>query len=208
MTLGFLYYRRSSSVVNLRQFLWELCPFWNLEYWKYTVFHMFSSYMLWHIELKCCIRLCFTVLQMVFECRQFASIFVGVYSSTPRSKLKEITNPFWKDVLHSLCDFVTLIPKRNILKVLKYLLWHNCFIKIDKRQIFIKRWYDSGIILIKDLFTDNGDFMIWYDFQQKYNFTPPFTTFQGIKLAVLSTWPELRVIDGVSPRSCEPSFID
>ena len=41
MTLCLLYYRSSSSVVNLRQFLWELCPFWNLEYWKYTVFHTF-----------------------------------------------------------------------------------------------------------------------------------------------------------------------
>ena len=37
-----LYYRSSLSVVNLRQFLWELCPFWNLEYWKYTVFRTFS----------------------------------------------------------------------------------------------------------------------------------------------------------------------
>ena len=36
-----LCYRSSSSVVNLRQFLWELCPFWNLEYWKYTVFRTF-----------------------------------------------------------------------------------------------------------------------------------------------------------------------
>ena len=36
-----LYYRSTSSVVNLRQFLWELCPFWNLEYWKYTVFRTF-----------------------------------------------------------------------------------------------------------------------------------------------------------------------
>ena len=26
---------------QLRQFLWELCPFWNLEYWKYTVFRTF-----------------------------------------------------------------------------------------------------------------------------------------------------------------------
>ena len=34
--------------------------------------------MLWHIELKFCIWLCFTVLQIKFECRQFASIFVGV----------------------------------------------------------------------------------------------------------------------------------
>ena len=36
-----LYYRSSLSVVNLRQILWELCPFWNLEYWKYTVFRTF-----------------------------------------------------------------------------------------------------------------------------------------------------------------------
>ena len=36
-----LYYRSSSSVVNLRLFLWELCPFWNVEYWKYTVFRTF-----------------------------------------------------------------------------------------------------------------------------------------------------------------------
>ena len=35
------YYRSSLSVVNLRQFLWDLCPFWNLEYWKYTVFRTF-----------------------------------------------------------------------------------------------------------------------------------------------------------------------
>ena len=36
-----LYYRSSLSVVNLRQFLWELCPFWNLEYCRYTVFCTF-----------------------------------------------------------------------------------------------------------------------------------------------------------------------
>ena len=29
---------------KLRQFLWEQCPFWNIEYWKYTVFHTFP----WH----------------------------------------------------------------------------------------------------------------------------------------------------------------
>ena len=36
-----LYYRSSSSVVNFRQIFQELCPFWNLEYWKYTVFRTF-----------------------------------------------------------------------------------------------------------------------------------------------------------------------
>ena len=38
---GLLYHRSRSSIVNLRQFLLELCPFWNLEYWKYTVFRTF-----------------------------------------------------------------------------------------------------------------------------------------------------------------------
>ena len=36
-----LYYKSSLSVVNLHKFLWELCSFLNLEYWKYTVFHTF-----------------------------------------------------------------------------------------------------------------------------------------------------------------------
>ena len=61
-----LYYRSSLSVVNLRQFLLELWPFWNLEYWKYTAFRTFS-FMLWHIELKFCIWLCFTVLPIKFD---------------------------------------------------------------------------------------------------------------------------------------------
>ena len=36
-----LYSRSSLSVVIFRQFLLELYPFWNLEYWKYTVFRTF-----------------------------------------------------------------------------------------------------------------------------------------------------------------------
>ena len=40
-TFVLLYYRSSLSVINLRQFLWELRPFWNLEYSKYTVFRTF-----------------------------------------------------------------------------------------------------------------------------------------------------------------------
>ena len=72
-----LYYRSSSSVINLRQVLLELCPFWNLEYWK-TQFSVLFSYTLWHIKLKFCQCFCFTELQIKIECSQFASIFEGV----------------------------------------------------------------------------------------------------------------------------------
>ena len=72
-----LYCRSSSSVINLRQFLWELCPFWNLEYWKYTVFRTFLLHALTYLA-EILHLIFFTVLQIKFECRQFASIFVGV----------------------------------------------------------------------------------------------------------------------------------
>ena len=71
-----LYYRSSSSVVNFRQFLWELCPFWNVENWKYTVFPiLFLHALTYWAEI---LHLTFTVLEIKFECRQFPSIFVGV----------------------------------------------------------------------------------------------------------------------------------
>ena len=47
-----------------------LCPSVRLS----VTFSALFSYMLWHIELKCCIRLGFTVLQIKFECHQFSSI--------------------------------------------------------------------------------------------------------------------------------------
>ena len=72
-----IYFRASSSVVTLRQFLKELCFFVDLVYRKYSFPHFFS-YMLWHIELKFCTWLCFNVLQIKFECHHFASIFEGV----------------------------------------------------------------------------------------------------------------------------------
>ena len=62
-----------------RQFLCDLCPFWNSEYWKYKFSALFSD-MLWLIELKICIWLCFTEIKINFDCRQFASIFCGSYA--------------------------------------------------------------------------------------------------------------------------------
>ena len=73
-----LYYSSSLSIINLRQFLWELCPFWNLEYWKYTVFRTFLLHALIYWAEILHMTLFFFLLQIKFECRQFASIFVGV----------------------------------------------------------------------------------------------------------------------------------
>ena len=52
-------------------------PFGTYYTWK-TQFSALFSYMLCHIKLKLCICLCYALLQIKLECRQFASMFVGV----------------------------------------------------------------------------------------------------------------------------------
>ena len=68
------YYRASLSVVNLCLFWWELCPFWNLEYWKYAVFRTFLLHALtfWAGILYMTLIYCTTDQVWV------SSIFVGV----------------------------------------------------------------------------------------------------------------------------------
>ena len=70
-------------------------------------FSALFSYMLWHIELKFCIWFCFTVLQIMLECCQFAVIFVGVMSlwiveyrkySFRTFLLHALT--YWAEILH------------------------------------------------------------------------------------------------------------
>ena len=68
------YYRSSSIVVNLRQFLWELCPFWNLEYWKYTVFRTFLLHALTYWAEILHMTLFYCTIDQVWV----LSIFVGV----------------------------------------------------------------------------------------------------------------------------------
>ena len=50
--------------------------------------------------------------------------------------------------------------------------------------------------------------MSLYDFEQKYNFRPHFTLLQGLKLAILSTWPQLRNNSDAVPRPTRASFIE
>ena len=63
----------------------SVCPSDSLSVWLSVrpglgvrPFSALFSYMLWHIELKCCTWLCFNLLQIRFEFRHFASIFEGV----------------------------------------------------------------------------------------------------------------------------------
>ena len=69
-----LYYRSSSSVVN---FCVSYASFGTQNTENIQFSALFSD-MLWLIELKICIWLCFTEIKINFDCCQFASIFCGI----------------------------------------------------------------------------------------------------------------------------------
>ena len=96
-----LYYRSSSSVVNL-----SYAPF-GTQNTRNPQFSAIFSYMLWHIELKFCIWLCLTILQIKFDCRQFASIFVGVMPLLVRKMMKYTV--FGTFLLHALTYWAEIL---------------------------------------------------------------------------------------------------
>ena len=65
--------------------------------------------MLWYIELKFCIWLCFTVLQIKFECRQFASIFEGVMPLLELRILEIHSFPHFSFLLHALTYWAEIL---------------------------------------------------------------------------------------------------
>ena len=82
-------------------------------------FSALFSYTLWYIELKFCIWLCFTVLQIKFECCQFPSIFVGVMPLLELRILEKYSFPHFSLICYDISswnfayDFVLLYNRSS-----------------------------------------------------------------------------------------------
>ena len=85
------------------------------------------------IELKFCILLCFTVLQIKFECRWFASIFVGVMPLLELRILEIHSFPHF-----SLSRFDIL--SWNFAREFILLYYRSSLIVVNLRQFFCRRY--------------------------------------------------------------------
>ena len=110
-------------------------PLLELRVLEIHSFPLFFSHMLWHIELKFCIWLCFTVLQI--ECHQFVSMFVG------------------------FMPFQLIILKIHNIPLFYYMLWHmKFFIWLCFRVLQIKfECHQFAWIFYTPVF--KGD-VLWY----------------------------------------------
>ena len=110
-------------------------------------FSAIFSYMLWHIELDFCKWLCFTVLHIKFECRQFASSFMGVMLLLELRILEIHSFPHFSlscfDILswNFSYDFVLLNfrPSSSVIN-LRQFLWELCpfYTSVFRRDVL---WY-------------------------------------------------------------------
>jgi len=64
------------------------------------------------------------------------------------------------------------------------IVFNNRAILIGERLFFIKEWFSKGIISIKDLLKDNGQFLSFQEFQRKYNFQSNFLNFYQVVSAI------------------------
>lgn len=97
---------------------------------------------------------------------------------------KDCKNKFWIDVLSAWKNYCSVISPENVDDVMGINLWNNKNIKINNETVFLKKWYDRNINFIKDLINDNGTFLTFTQFVDKYEIQTNFLEFYGIKSVV------------------------
>lgn len=103
-------------------------------------------------------------------------------------KANSAKNVFWKEVLTYFAEFKRITPKSNKrFSVLDHSLWYNSKIKMDKSTIFWKKWYEKGIVKIRDLLNGNRKIMELKEIENKYDIKIHFTNYEGIKRSIIST---------------------
>ena len=89
---------------------------------------------------------------------------------------KNTANAFWKDTLNCYSEFKEICRKNDTNEELIYHeVWYNIDIKVDRKCIFYKIWYDKGLRYIRDFLNDDGSFLNYETFCEKFNFNPTDT---------------------------------
>ena len=64
------------------------------------------------------------------------------------------------------------------------ILWNNQDITIEGKSLYRRRWIDNGIDYIQDLLNENGKFLTFEEFNQKYNMSADFLNFFQILASI------------------------
>ncbi|XP_030848019.1 uncharacterized protein LOC115926797 [Strongylocentrotus purpuratus] len=74
-------------------------------------------------------------------------------------------NGFWKDILFAWSHYRYYNPVK-FKDIMNQSLWNNSHIKIDGKTIMYKKWFDKGILFVKDIMKIDGSFKTFLELQE------------------------------------------
>ena len=89
--------------------------------------------------------------------------------------------------------------------IVSQVIWYNSFIRIDNKLIFYRKLYDLGIIYIKDLLNENGNFLNYQEMAEKCNTSFNYLQYMGIIHAIPHSWKQKLLEPGEEIESMVPS---
>ena len=83
---------------------------------------------------------------------------------------------------------LTLDTEISLSHIRRQDIWNNTMIRGNKKVLFIKLWYDKGIIKLSDLLDKNGNICTFFQLRNKYKFEYNFVEFYSVKTAIPHNW--------------------
>ena len=112
--------------------------------------------------------------------------------STDDAPWKAISNSLLSSVggtqifhCHYDAKCINLVPKTKS-DVLNQIIWNNRYIKINKKSVFFKDWYQSGVKNVSSLIDEQKKcFLSFQSFQKNFTWTATFYNITGFYLQYL-----------------------
>ena len=85
--------------------------------------------------------------------------------------ISKTANVFWKDAFKSWKNIINSQehkPNISTAECLVEPLWYNGLFKIDSKVIFYKKFFENGVIFVRHLVNENGEYHTYNDFKQIY----------------------------------------
>ena len=89
--------------------------------------------------------------------------------------------PFYQQILWHFLELKTLY-ENDIGQ--EMILFNNKEILVGNRPFFLKDWFDSGIVSIQDILSENGKFLSFQEFQQMYKIKCNFLNYYQVVSAI------------------------
>ena len=127
--------------------------------------------------------------------------FVNGIESFGASFPQENMNNFWNDVFSSYSKFGCKLKIDETTDFLSEPIFYNANIKYDNKVLFVQDWFTNGVSKIGDLVDNNGNFLTFDAFCQKFNLNNiHFLLYFGVLNSIRSYMRScnIRLVDNVS----------